>query len=69
MWRKAPQLKYIGLPIPFFFKSKFNFRQTVGEIVFVGFKVEKMRMFLVQSIVHWYWILAWSWDAVVSFTM
>ena len=69
MWRKAPQLKYIGLPIPFFFKSKFNFSQTVGEIVFVSFEVEKMRMFLVQSIVHWYWILARSWDAVVSFTM
>ena len=28
-----------------------------------------MRMFLVQSIVHWYWILAWSWGAVISFPM
>ena len=30
-------LKYIGLPIPFFSKSKFNFSQTVGEMVFVSF--------------------------------
>ena len=30
--------------------SKFNFSQTVGEMVFVSFEVEKMRMFLVQSV-------------------
>ena len=53
MWRKALLLKYIGLPTPFL-KSKFNFSQTVGEMVNVSFEVEKMRMFLVQSIVCWY---------------
>ena len=46
-----------------------NFSQTVGEMVFVSFKVEKMRMFLVQSIVHWCWVLVQSWGAVVSFPM
>ena len=61
-------LKYIGLPIPFFFfLSTFNFSQTVGEMVFVSFEVEKMRMFLVQSIVRWCWVLVRSWGAVVSF--
>ena len=39
MWRKALLLKYTRLPIPFFFKSKFNFSQTVGEMVFVHFEV------------------------------
>ena len=66
MWRKALLLKYIGLPIPLFFKSKFNFSQTVGEMVFVSFEVEKMRMFLVQSIVRWYWVLVRSWGAARS---
>ena len=51
----------------FFFKSKFNFSQTVGEMVFVRFEVEKMRMFLVQSVVLWYCVLVRSWGAVVSF--
>ena len=36
-------------------------------MVFVSFEVEKIRMFLVQSVVHWCWVLVWSWDAVVSF--
>ena len=36
--------------------SKFYFSQTVGEMVFVSFEVEKMRMFLVQS-VAWYCVL------------
>ena len=67
VWRKTLLLKYIRLPIPFFSKSKFNFSQTVGEMVFVSFEVEKMRMFLVQSVVRWYWVLAWSRGAVVSF--
>ena len=67
MWRKALLLKYIGLPIPLFFKSKINFSQTVGEMVFVSFEVEKMRMFLVQSVVRWYCVLMRSWGAVVSF--
>ena len=47
----------------------FNFSQIVGEMVFVSFEVEKMRMFLVQSIVCWYWVLVQSWGAVVSFPM
>ena len=59
----------IGLPISFKNKSMFNFSQTVGEIVFVSSEVERMRMFLVQSIVRWYWVLARSWGAVVSFPM
>ena len=56
VWRKALLLKYIGLPIPFKKKSTFNFSQTVGEMVFVSFEVEKVRMFLVQSVVRWYWV-------------
>ena len=28
---------------------------------FVSFEVEKMRMFLVQSVVRWYWVLVRSW--------
>ena len=51
----------------FLFKSKFNFSQTVGEMVFVSFEVEKMRMFLVKSVVRWYCVLVRSWVAVVSF--
>ena len=56
-------LKYIG------FKKKytFNFSQTVGEMVFVSFEVETMRMFLVQSMVRWCWVLVRSWGAGVSF--
>ena len=55
---KSPSVKIHRVTDPLFFKSKFNFTvfsQTVGEIVFVtvSFEVEKMRMFLVQSIVHW----------------
>ena len=53
----------------FFLKSMFNFSQTVGEVVSVSFEVEKMRIFLVQSIVHWCWVLVQSWGAVVSFPM
>ena len=41
-------------------KSTFKFSQTVGEMVFVSFEVEKMRMFLVQSIVRWCWVLVRS---------
>ena len=67
LWRKALLLKYIGLPIPFDKKSTFNFSQTVGEMVFVSFEVEKMRIFLVQSIVRWCWVFVRSWSAVVSF--
>ena len=67
VWRKALLLKYIGLPLPPFFLITFNFGQTVGEMVFVSFEVEKMRMFLVQSIVRWCWVLVRSWGAVVSF--
>ena len=48
-------------PLLSFFKSTFNFSQTVGELVFVSFEVEKMRMFLVQSVVRWYWVLVRSW--------
>ena len=60
-------MKYIGLPIPFKKISKFNFSQTIGEMVFVSFELEKMRMFLVQLIVRWYWVLVRSWGAAVSF--
>ena len=72
MWRKALLLKCIGLPIPhppfyFIILSTFNFGQTVGEMVFVSFEVEKMRMFLVQAIVRWCWVLVRSWGTVVSF--
>ena len=71
MWRKVLLLKYIGEPIPLKKKKKkkstFNFSQTVGEMVFVSFEVEKMRVFLVQSIVRWCWVLVRSWGAVVSF--
>ena len=56
-----------GIGNPLFFKSKFNFSQTFGEMVFVSFEVEKMRMFLVQSVVRWYCVLVWSWGGVVSF--
>ena len=59
MWRNVLLLKYIGLPIPppppqifNFLPSSFNFSQTVGEMDFVSFEVQKMRMFLVQSIVR-----------------
>ena len=48
-------------------KSTFNFSQTVGKMVFVSFEVEKMRMFLVQSVVRWCWVLVRSLGAVVSF--
>ena len=74
MWRKALLVKYTGLPIPppppplfFFLKYTFNFSQTVGEMVFVSFEVEKMRMFLVHSMARWCWVLLRSWGAVVSF--
>ena len=42
MWRKVLLLKYIGL---LFLKSTFNFSQTVGEMVFVSFEVENVRIF------------------------
>ena len=68
VWRKALLLKYIGLPISSFKnKSAFGFSQTVGEMVFVSFEVERMGMFLVQSVVRWCWVLVRSWGAVVSF--
>ena len=47
----SPSIKstsvYRSLFLFFFFKSTFNFSQTVGELVFVSFEVETMRMFLV----------------------
>ena len=64
---KSPSIKVHQVTDPFKKKSTFNFSQTVGEIVFVSFEVEKMRMFLVQSIVRWCWVLVRSWGAVVSF--
>ena len=48
-------------------KKTFNFSQTGGEMVFVSFEVETMRMFLVQSVVRWCWVFVRSWGAVVSF--
>ena len=66
---KSPFVKVHQVTNPLFKKSKFNFSQTVGEMVFVRFEVEKMRMFLVQSIVRWYCVLVWSWGAVVSFPL
>ena len=68
MWRKALLLKYTGLPIPLFLNIRSTLvSQTVNEMVFVSFEVEKMRMFLVQSIVRWCWVLVRSWGAAVSF--
>ena len=67
MWRKKPSIKVHWVTDPLFFKPKFNFSQTVGEMVFVSFEVEKMRMFLVQSVVRWYCVLVCSQGAVVSF--
>ena len=66
---KSPFIKVHRVTDPpfFFFKSKFNFSRTVGEMVFVSFEVEKMRMFLVQSVVRWYCVLVRSRGAVVSF--
>ena len=61
---KSPSTKVHWVTDPPFF---LNIRQTVCEMVFVNFEVEKMRMFLVQSIVHWCWVLVRSWGAVVSF--
>ena len=60
---KNPSIKVHWVTDPLFFKSKFNFSQTVGEMVFVNFEVEKMRMFLVR----WYCVLVRSRGAVVSF--
>ena len=53
---KSPSIKVHRVTDPPFFSSKFNFNQTVSEMVFVSFEVEKMRMFLVQS-VAWYCVL------------
>ena len=64
---KSPSIKVHRVTDPPFFSSKFNFNQTVSEMVFVSFEVEKMRMFLVQSAVRWYCVLVRSWGAVVSF--
>ena len=64
---KNPSIKVHRVTDPLFSKSKFNFSQTVGEMVFVSFEVEKMRIFLVQSVVHWYGVLVRSRGAVVSF--
>ena len=55
---KSPSVKVHRVTDPFLFfiflfLSKFNFSQTVGEMVFVSFEVEKMRMFLVHSVVRW----------------
>ena len=67
MWRKSSSVNVHRVTDPLFFKSKFNFSQTVGKMVFVSFEVEKMRMFLVQSVVRWYCVLVRSRGAVVSF--
>ena len=64
---KSPSIKVHRVTDPFKKKSMFNFSQTVGEMVFVSFEVEKMRMFLVQSIVRWCWVLVRLWGAVASF--
>ena len=64
---KNSSVKVHRVTDPLFSKSKFNFSQTVGEMVFVSFEVEKMRMFLVQSVVRWYCVLVRSRGAVVSF--
>ena len=54
---KSPSIKVHRVTDPPLKKnSTFNFSQTVGEMVFVSFEVEKVRMFLVQSIVRWYWV-------------
>ena len=67
---KSPSIKVRRVTdTPLKKKSTFNFSQTVGEMVFVSFEVEKMRMFLVQSIVRWCWVLVQSWGAVVSFPL
>ena len=63
---KSPSIKVHRVTDPFF-KSKFNFSQTVGEMDFVSFEVEKIRMFLVQLVVRWYCVLVRSRGAVVSF--
>ena len=59
---KSPSIKVHRVTDPFKKKKKsmFNFSQTVGEMVFVSFEVEKMRMFLVQSIIRWCWVLVRS---------
>ena len=36
---KNPSIKVHRVNDPLFFKSKFNFSQTVGEMVFVSFEV------------------------------
>ena len=64
---KSPSIKVQRVTDPLFKKSTLNFSQTVGEMVFVSFELEKMRMFLVQSIVCWNWVLVRSWGAVASF--
>ena len=65
---KSPSIKVHRVTDPFWRKkSTFNFSQTVGEMVFVSFEIEKMRIFLVQSIVRWCWVFVRSWSAVVSF--
>ena len=67
---KSPSIKVHRVTDPFFFfyLSRLTLlSQTVGEIVFVSFEVEKMRMFLVQSVVRWYCVLVRSRGAVVSF--
>ena len=66
---KSPSVKVHQVTNPFKKKSTFNFSQTVGEMVFVSFEVERMRMFLVQSTVRWCWVLVRSWGAVVSCPM
>ena len=63
---KSPSIKIHQVTDPFKKnKSKFNFSQTVGEMVFVSFEVEKMRIFLVQSIVCWCWVLVRSCEGSV----
>ena len=64
---KSPSIKVHQVTDPLKKKNMFNLSHTVGEMVFVSFEVEKMRMFLIQSIVRWCWVLVQSWGAVVSF--
>ena len=42
---KSPSIKVHRVTNPPLFIYTFNFSQTVGEMVFVSFEIEKMRMF------------------------
>ena len=66
---KSPSIKVHRVTDP---PLKKNIRSALVRLLvkwsFVSFEVEKMRMFLVQSMVRWCrWVLMRSWGAVVSF--